>query len=111
MTGGASLTQMQLLGVGSETNVAEGYPRFALTLDNDPHFVGEGDVDAAREIVETVEEAELFLYPGDKHYFADSSLPSYNGAATALLTQRVLAFLEWVCRALTGRCAGARYPL
>ena len=31
MTGGASLTQMQLLGVGSDTNVAEGYPRFALT--------------------------------------------------------------------------------
>jgi aspartate/methionine/tyrosine aminotransferase len=27
----ASLTQMQLLGVASETNVAEGYPRFALT--------------------------------------------------------------------------------
>ena len=25
---GTSLTQMQLLGVGSETNVAEGYPRF-----------------------------------------------------------------------------------
>lgn len=29
--GRASLTQMQLLGVGSDTNVAEGYPRFALT--------------------------------------------------------------------------------
>src|SRR5207342_1900232 len=26
-----SLTQMQLLGVGSDTNVAEGYPRFAPT--------------------------------------------------------------------------------
>lgn len=29
---GASLTQMQLLGVGSETNVAEGYPRFEPTV-------------------------------------------------------------------------------
>jgi aspartate/methionine/tyrosine aminotransferase len=31
MSGTTSLTQMQLLGVASETNVAEGYPRFALT--------------------------------------------------------------------------------
>lgn len=29
MSGTSSLTQMQLLGVASETNVAEGYPRFA----------------------------------------------------------------------------------
>ncbi|EJC79819.1 dienelactone hydrolase-like enzyme [Rhizobium leguminosarum bv. trifolii WSM2297] len=63
-------------------------------MDNDPIFVGEGDIDAAREIVATVEEAELFLYPGDQHYFADSSLPSYDAAATALLTTRVLAFLD-----------------
>jgi dienelactone hydrolase len=61
--------------------------------DNDPYFVGEGDIEAAREIVETVDDAELFLYPGDQHYFADSSLPSYDAAATRLLTERVLAFL------------------
>ena len=61
--------------------------------DADPFFVGEGDVDAAREIVESTEDAELFLYPGDQHYFADSSLPSYDAEATALLTKRVLAFL------------------
>ena len=40
------------------------------------------------------EDAELFLYPGDQHYFADSSLPSYDADATALLTQRVLDFLR-----------------
>jgi dienelactone hydrolase len=62
-------------------------------MDKDPVFVGEGDVDAARQIVATAEDAELFLYPGDQHYFADSSLPSYDGEATALLTRRVLAFL------------------
>ncbi|WP_186002340.1 hypothetical protein [Mycobacterium sp. KBS0706] len=28
-----------------------------------------------------------------QHYFADSSLPSYDAEATALLTRRVLAFL------------------
>jgi dienelactone hydrolase len=65
-------------------------------MDNDPIFVGEGDIHAAREIVEKVAGAELFLYPGDQHYFADSSLPSYDAAATALLTRRVLSFLERV---------------
>jgi dienelactone hydrolase len=63
-------------------------------MDADPIFVGEGDIDAAREIVESTTEAELFLYPGDQHYFADSSLPSYDADATALLTQRVLDFLR-----------------
>jgi dienelactone hydrolase len=62
-------------------------------MDADPIFVGEGDVDAAREIVASGAPAELFLYPGDQHYFADSSLPSYDAAATALLTRRVLDFL------------------
>ena len=63
-------------------------------MDADPFFVGEGDVEAARELVESSESAELFLYPGDQHYFADSSLPSYDADATALLTTRVLDFLE-----------------
>ena len=63
-------------------------------MDADPYFVGEGDVDAARELVESTEHAELFLYPGDQHYFADSSLPSYDADAAALLTQRVLDFLR-----------------
>jgi dienelactone hydrolase len=74
----------------------DGVPVQIHGMDNDPIFVGEGDVDAAREIVEKVEDAELFLYPGDQHYFADSSLPSYDAGATALLTQRVLAFLDRV---------------
>ena len=74
----------------------DGVPVQIHGMDNDPIFVGEGDIDAAREIVEKVEDAELFLYPGDQHYFADSSLPSYDAEATALLTQRVLAFLERV---------------
>lgn len=65
-------------------------------MDADPIFVGEGDIEAAREIVEKVNDAELFLYPGDQHYFADSSLPSYDADATALLTRRVLEFLDRV---------------
>ena len=62
-------------------------------MDADPIFVGEGDIDAARALVEEAEDGELFLYPGDQHYFADSSLPSYDAEATALLLQRVLKFL------------------
>jgi dienelactone hydrolase len=62
-------------------------------MDADPIFVNEGDLEAARALVESAEDAELFLYPGDQHYFADSSLPSYDAEATALLTRRVLDFL------------------
>ena len=62
-------------------------------MDADPYFVGEGDIDAARALVEEAEDAELFLYPGNQHYFADSTLPSYDAEAAALLKQRVLDFL------------------
>ena len=72
----------------------DGVPVQINGMDNDPIFAGEGDIDAAREIVEKVEDAELFLYPGDQHYFADSSLPSYDADATALLTRRALEFLD-----------------
>jgi dienelactone hydrolase len=70
-----------------------GVPAQIHGMDADPMFVGEGDVDAARELVEAADDAELFLYPGDQHYFADSSLPSYDEGATKLLTERTLAFL------------------
>jgi dienelactone hydrolase len=53
----------------------------------------EGDLDAARELDETVDSAELFLYPGDRHLFADNSLPDYDESAATLLKQRVLSFL------------------
>jgi dienelactone hydrolase len=61
--------------------------------DADPFFFGEGDIDAARALVESAPQAELFLYPGDQHLFADSSLSSYDPDAAALLTRRVLDFL------------------
>jgi dienelactone hydrolase len=52
------------------------------------------DLPAARELAETVDGAELFLYPGDGHLFADNSLPDYDERAAALLEQRVLALLK-----------------
>lgn len=63
-------------------------------MDADPFFVDDGDIDAARALVEESEAAELFLYPGEQHLFADSSLPSYDAKASALLLQRVLDFLS-----------------
>ena len=62
-------------------------------MNADAWFVGE-DNDAARALVDQAKEAELFLYPGEQHLFADSSLPSYDPDAAALLTQRVLDFLN-----------------
>src|SRR5260370_21995462 len=52
------------------------------------------DLPAARELVESIEGAELFLYPGDRHLFADRSLPAYDEVAATLLEQRVLRFLD-----------------
>jgi dienelactone hydrolase len=63
-------------------------------MDADPFFAGEGDLDAARALAGSAEQAELFLYPGKEHLFADSSLPSYDQAAASLLTRRVLDFLD-----------------
>ncbi|MGI9822859.1 dienelactone hydrolase family protein [Agromyces sp. Marseille-Q5079] len=64
--------------------------------DADPIFMDEGDVDAARELVEIADDAQLFLYPGNQHYFADSSLPGYDADAGRILIERVLAFLSRV---------------
>ena len=71
----------------------EGVPVQIHGMDADPFFVDEGDLDAAKALVESTSDAELFLYSGNQHYFADSSLPSYDPAAAALLTRRVLDFL------------------
>ena len=72
----------------------QGVPVQIHGMDADPFFADEGDLDAARALVETTTDAELFLYPGDQHLFADSSLPSYDEEAASLLTERVLRFLD-----------------
>lgn len=64
-------------------------------MDKDEFFALEGDIDAAREIVEAMgpDLAELFVYPGDQHLFADSSFPSYDKDAAGLAIERSKAFL------------------
>ena len=70
-----------------------GVPVQIHAMERDPFFVDDGDIDAARELVESTDHAELFLYPGDEHLFADASLPSYDSGAADLLNARVLRFL------------------
>jgi len=63
-------------------------------MDRDPEALPpNGDLEAARALDATAERAQLFLYPGDRHLFADRSLPDYDEAAAAQLTERVLEFL------------------
>ncbi|MFI9262751.1 dienelactone hydrolase family protein [Streptomyces werraensis] len=52
------------------------------------------DAEAARALVAGSHDAELFLYPGEQHLFADSSLPSYDPDAAMLLTRRAVEFLD-----------------
>lgn len=72
----------------------DGVPVQVHGMDADSFFVDDGDLAAARALVEEAADAELFLYPGEQHLFADSSLSSYDAGASALLTERVLDFLR-----------------
>lgn len=74
----------------------EGVPVQVHGMAGDEIFAGEGDLDAARALVESAAEGELFLYPGDRHLFADSGLPSYDERAATLLRERVIGFLDAV---------------
>jgi dienelactone hydrolase len=72
----------------------EGVP-LQIHMMEDDEWVEE-DLPAARELEETVENAELFVYPGDGHLFADNSLPDYDESAATLLKRRALSFLDKV---------------
>ncbi|MFE9956298.1 dienelactone hydrolase family protein [Micromonospora sp. NPDC005299] len=74
----------------------DGVPVQIHGMDKDPFFALEGDIDSARKLVGIVgpERGELFVYPGDAHLFTDSSLPSYDADATALVVRRSREFLD-----------------
>lgn len=68
-------------------------------MADDPSFAGEGDLDAARQLVDAVGPdgaAELFVYPGDRHLFTDRSLPSYDPAAAGQVLTRMLGLLDQI---------------
>jgi dienelactone hydrolase len=72
----------------------EGVPVQVHGKDADRFFLE--DLEAAQALVASTDRAELFLYPGEEHLFADSSLPAYDAAAADLLMERVLTFLDAV---------------
>ncbi len=65
-------------------------------MDDDEFFAHEGDLDAARQLVESVEPdiGELYTYPGSSHLFLDSSLAGYDAEATALVLRRSQSLLD-----------------
>jgi dienelactone hydrolase len=65
-------------------------------MEGDSMFADEGDLDAARELVAAVQQAQLFLYPGTGHLFVDRSLADYDKAAADLMERRVLDFLSTI---------------
>jgi dienelactone hydrolase len=70
-----------------------GVPAQIHAMDGDPSFVDEGDLAAARALVDSGAPAELFLYPGREHLFTDRSLAAYDAGAAALVMQRVRDFV------------------
>ncbi|WP_156755932.1 dienelactone hydrolase family protein [Actinokineospora pegani] len=71
-----------------------GVPVQVHAMDEDPFFVDDGDLAAAEALVAAVPGAELHLYPGKGHLFADPSRGDHDPDAAALLLRRVLAFLN-----------------
>jgi dienelactone hydrolase len=69
----------------------EGVPVQIHAMENDAWFME--DLPAAQALADSTGAAELFLYPGDKHLFADASTADYEPDAAELLMERVRAFL------------------
>jgi dienelactone hydrolase len=72
----------------------DGVPLQIHMMDSDPWT--EEDRQVAEALVEEVEGAELFLYPGSGHLFADATVDDYDEQAAGLLKERTLAFLNRV---------------
>lgn len=81
-----------------DTGWPAGVPVQVHAMENDPWFVDEGDLDAARALVADTGGAQLFLYPGSGHLFTDAALPDYDEPATRRLTTRAVALLDGVDR-------------
>lgn len=74
----------------------DGVPLQVHAKEEDTMFVEEGDLDAARSMVETVPGAELFLYPGGGHLFTEAGGEDHDAAATDLFVERATGLLARV---------------
>jgi dienelactone hydrolase len=72
----------------------EGVPVQIHMMDADPW--SDEDLAAAEVLVKEADDAELYVYPGSGHLFADSSLGDYDEEAAELLKERTLALLDRV---------------
>ena len=81
------------LGTFADTWPA-GVPAQIHGMDADPYFVEEGDLDAAENLAAASPDADLILYMGASHLFADISQPDYDMDAAFALTRMVLRLLE-----------------
>ena len=70
----------------------EGVPLQMHVMEGDPW----GDVHVCRALAEQVPSAELFVYPGSGHLFADSGSGDYEPECALLLMARTLTFLREV---------------
>lgn len=73
-----------------------GVPAQVHGMDEDPFFIGDGDLDAARGVQAEHPELEVFLYPGKAHLFTDSSSADYDKAAAVAVLERTGEFLAAV---------------
>ena len=71
-----------------------GVPAQIHSMDADPFFVDEGDLEAAQPFLDSHPEAELFLYPGKGHLFTDSTLSDHDEGATRLVLDRSIEWLR-----------------
>lgn len=67
-----------------------GVPLQMHTMDTDEWV----EIEVLKQLAREIPDAELFLYPGTGHLFADSSLGDYDQQAEELLVGRTLEFLD-----------------
>lgn len=70
----------------------QGVPLQLHIMENDPW----DDLPFCQQLAQEVDRAELFIYPGSGHLFADSSSADYEPEAARLLLERTLSFLDRV---------------
>ena len=110
MSGTSSLTQMQLLGVASETNVAEGYPRFAPSpsqqaiVDRFPELLAEASRTPYPQL-ESRAHAAFF------HALGQGSAPIGSGRILSFYASTVATDIVGACIARTGRRVALINPI
>ena len=69
-----------------------GVPLQVHTTEHDPWV----ELDAAEELVRSVDGAQLYRYPGSAHLFTDAGTDEHDAQATELVLERMLSLLERV---------------